>query len=189
MFEDTYPVTWTGQQAAVSLPEHVDVSNSGQIREELPSVINRGANALMVDMTPTDSCDHAGAEVMVRAYQRALVSGTQIRLVAIAPIVRRVLSVNGLDRFIPPSKPPPPQACRELDPDSRCGRWPEPGAGVGCLTSWSAPSRPGPGRALASSAVTLVPSCVAPCPLYSNFAIITTEHAAPDPGSGQNRDG
>lgn len=101
MFEDTYPVEWTGRQAAVRLPEHVDVSNAGQIREELLSVINRGANALIVDMTPTVSCDHAGAEAMVRAYQRALVSGTQMRLVVTAPIVRRVLGVNGLDRLIP----------------------------------------------------------------------------------------
>ena len=101
MFEDSYPVEWTGRQAAVRLPEHVDVSNAGQIREELLSVINRGANALIVDMTPTVSCDHAGAEATARAHQRALVSGTQMRLVVTAPIVRRVLGVNGLDRLIP----------------------------------------------------------------------------------------
>ncbi len=94
-------MAWTGRQAVVSLPEHVDVSNAGQIREELLSVINRGANALIVDLTPTVSCDHAGAQVMARAYQRALVSGTQMLLVVIAPMVRRVLSVNGLDRLIP----------------------------------------------------------------------------------------
>lgn len=101
MFEDTYPLEWTGRQAAVTLPEHIDVSNAGQIREELLSVINRGAIALIVDMTATASCDHAGAEAMVRAYQRALASGTQVRLVVTTPIVRRVLSVNGLDRLIP----------------------------------------------------------------------------------------
>ena len=101
MFEDTYPVEWTGGQAAVGLPEHVDVSNAGQIREELLSVINRGARALIVDMTPAVSCDHAGAEAIARAYQRALASGVQMRLVVTAPIVRRVLGVNGLDRLIP----------------------------------------------------------------------------------------
>jgi anti-anti-sigma factor len=101
VFEDPYPVEWAGRQAAVSLPEHVDVSNAGQIREELPSVINRGASTLIVDMTPTASCDHAGAEAMARAYQRALVSGVQMRLVVTVPIVRRVLGINGLDRVIP----------------------------------------------------------------------------------------
>ena len=59
----------------MTLPEHVDMSNVSQIREELLSVINRAASALIVDMTPTVSCDHAGAEAIARAHQRALVSG------------------------------------------------------------------------------------------------------------------
>jgi anti-sigma B factor antagonist len=101
VFEDTYPVGWTGRQAAVILPEHIDVSNAGQIREQLLLVINRGATALIVDMTATASCDHAGAEAIVRAHRRALARGTQVRLVVTTPIVRRVLSINGLDRLIP----------------------------------------------------------------------------------------
>ncbi len=84
----------------MTLPEHVNVSNAGQIREELLSVINRGAAVLIVDMTATVSCDHAGAEAVARAYRRAIVSGTQLRLVVTAHIVRRVLGVNGLDRLI-----------------------------------------------------------------------------------------
>jgi anti-anti-sigma factor len=94
-------VEWTGQQAVVTLPEHIDVTNAGQIREELLLVINRGATGLVADMTATVSCDHAGADAVARAYQRASASGTQLRLVVPAPIVRRVLSINGLDRLIP----------------------------------------------------------------------------------------
>jgi anti-sigma B factor antagonist len=100
VLEDTYPVRWTGRQAVVTLPEHIEVANAGPIGEELLSVINRGAAALIADMTATLSCDHSGADAVVRAYQRALVSGTQLRLVVTAPAVRRVLSVNGLDRLI-----------------------------------------------------------------------------------------
>jgi anti-anti-sigma factor len=95
------PVWWTGRQAVVTLPEHIDVANAGQIREELLVVINRGATELVIDMTVTVSCDHAGADAVARAYQRAAASGTQLRLVVTAPIVRRVLSINGLDRLIP----------------------------------------------------------------------------------------
>ena len=91
---------WLGRQAVVALPEHIDVSNAGQIREELLSVINRGAAAVIADMTATVSCDHAGADAVARAHQRAIVNGTQLRLVVIAPIVRRVLSLSGLDRLI-----------------------------------------------------------------------------------------
>jgi anti-anti-sigma factor len=99
--EDSYPVQWTGGQAVVTLLDHIDVSNAGQIREELLSLINRGAAELVVDMTATLSCDHAGADAVARAYQRAAAAGTQLRLVVAAPIVRRVLSINGLDRLIP----------------------------------------------------------------------------------------
>jgi PAS domain-containing protein len=63
-------------------------------------VINRGAVTLIADMTVTVSCDHAGADAVVRAYQRATVSGTQLRPVVTAPVVRRVLGLNGLDRLV-----------------------------------------------------------------------------------------
>ena len=37
-----YPVQWTGRQAAVSVPEHLDVSNVGQLSEQLLVLTNRG---------------------------------------------------------------------------------------------------------------------------------------------------
>jgi anti-anti-sigma factor len=101
MAADSNPVAWVGRQAVVTLPEHIDVSNAGQIREELLSLVNRGAAVLTADMTATMSCDHAGIDAVVRAYQRALVSGTQLRLVVTAQIVQRVLCINGLDCLIP----------------------------------------------------------------------------------------
>ena len=49
-------------------------------------------------MTDTASCDHSAVEAVARACQRAAISGTQVRLVVTAPMVRRVLSIEGLDR-------------------------------------------------------------------------------------------
>jgi pullulanase/glycogen debranching enzyme len=69
-----------GRQAVVALPEHIDASNASQIRVELLWVINRGADTLIADMTATLSCDQSGADAVMRAYQRALASGTQLRL-------------------------------------------------------------------------------------------------------------
>jgi PAS domain S-box-containing protein len=63
-------------------------------------VINRGAAVLIADMTATESCDHAAVEAVARACQRAAVSGTQVKLVVSAPVVRRVLSIEGLDRVV-----------------------------------------------------------------------------------------
>jgi hypothetical protein len=67
------PVRWTGKQAVVTLPEHIGVSNSGQIREQLLDLVNRGAAVLIADMTGTVSCDHGGADALLRAYQTLLV--------------------------------------------------------------------------------------------------------------------
>ncbi len=94
------PVLWTGQQAVMTLPEQIDVSNAGQIREALLSAINRGAESLIADMSVTISCDYAGADAVGRAYQRAVLTGTELRLVVTAQIVRRVLSTSGLDRLV-----------------------------------------------------------------------------------------
>jgi len=101
MREDIDPVQWAGQQAVVALPVHMDASNAGQILEELLSVINSGATALIADMTATASCDHAGADAVVRAFQRAVISGTELRLVVTAEHVLRVLSLSGSDHLVP----------------------------------------------------------------------------------------
>jgi anti-anti-sigma factor len=94
------PVRWTGRQAVVTLPEHIGVSNSGQIREQLLELVNRGAAVLIADMTGTVSCDHGGADALLRVYQRASVSGTRLRVAVTAQIVRRVLDASGLDRLV-----------------------------------------------------------------------------------------
>jgi anti-anti-sigma factor len=99
--KDTYPVQWVGQQALVALPEYIDVSNAGRIREELLAVLNRGADTLIADMTATVSCDHAGADAVARAYQRAAASRTQLRLVVTSASVLRMLGMTGVGRLVP----------------------------------------------------------------------------------------
>ena len=94
------PVRQTGRQAVVTLPEHIGVSNSGEIREQLLELVNRGAAVVVADMTGTVSCDHGGADALLRAYQRASVSGAQLRVAVTAQIVRRVLDASGLDRLV-----------------------------------------------------------------------------------------
>ncbi len=101
MGDDPFPVEWAGRQAIVAFPGNVDVSNVGQLRDRLLSVINRGAAVLIADMTDTVSCDHSVVEAIARACHRATISGTQVRLVVAAPGVRRVLSIEGLDRLVP----------------------------------------------------------------------------------------
>ena len=98
--EDLYPVEWAGGQAVVTLPEHIGISNAGQVRDELLSVINRGATTLIADLTATVSCDQSGAEAVFRAWQRAAANGTELRLVITAQIVARMLRLVGLNRTV-----------------------------------------------------------------------------------------
>jgi hypothetical protein len=53
VLKNSYPVRWAGRLAVVVLPERVGLPNAGQVSEELLSVINRGADALIADMTAT----------------------------------------------------------------------------------------------------------------------------------------
>jgi anti-anti-sigma factor len=98
--KDSYPVRWAGRQVVVVLPEHIGHANAGQVTEQLLSVINCGADALIVDMTATISCDYTGADALLRARQRAIASGTEIRLAVTDRIVRRALSLSGLNHLI-----------------------------------------------------------------------------------------
>ena len=96
MIREPYPVLWAGQRAVVVLPDHMDVSNAAEVRGELLAVINRGATVMIADMSATVACDHSGAEAVARAYQRAVVSGTEMRLVVTSQAVRHEITVSGL---------------------------------------------------------------------------------------------
>lgn len=97
---ELFPVTWSGRRAVVTLPEDVDAANTGQLRDELLGLVNRGPEVLIADLTGTVSCDHGGTEALVRAYHRASVNGTQLKIAACSPLVRRMLTVSGLDRLV-----------------------------------------------------------------------------------------
>ena len=100
MREDIDPVRWASQRRVVALPEHVDTSNAGQIREELLSGITGSATALIADMSAMTSCGHAGADAVVCAFQRDVIGGTESQPVVAAQHVSRVLSFSAPDRLI-----------------------------------------------------------------------------------------
>ncbi len=100
MPDSLLPVEWHGRQAVVALPEHVDLGNAGPLRDQLLALINRGAAVIILDMTRTTSCDHAGMDAIARAYQRAVINGTPLRLAVAAPVIRRMLNIEGLDRLV-----------------------------------------------------------------------------------------
>ncbi len=100
VLKEIYPVRWAGRQAVVTLPERIGAASAGQIREELLSVIGRGAETVIADMSATISCDHDGADAVVRACQRAVITGAELRLVVAARTTWRVLIRHGLDGLV-----------------------------------------------------------------------------------------
>jgi anti-sigma B factor antagonist len=95
-----YPVLWIGQTAVVSLPVEIDITIADRVREELLSVVNQGATLLVADLSKTTFCDSSGISAMARTYRRAQASGGDVRLVVVAPAVRRVLALTGVDRML-----------------------------------------------------------------------------------------
>ena len=62
------PERWADRLAIVVLPGHFGLPDVDQIREQLLSVLNRGALVLIADLSATVSCDHAGSDALARVY-------------------------------------------------------------------------------------------------------------------------
>jgi PAS domain S-box-containing protein len=95
------PVESTGRQAVVAFPEQVNRANAEHAGARLIAAISEGAAVVIADMSRTTSCDQAGTDALLHAYQRALLHNAELRLVAAAAPVRRALTAEGLDRLVP----------------------------------------------------------------------------------------
>lgn len=93
-------MVWIGHVAVMALPAEVDVSNAGQVLEDLLAVFAQGASLVVADMSATTFCDSAGVTALVRAMRKAKASAAGLRVAASAPVVTRVLAITGVDRLI-----------------------------------------------------------------------------------------
>ena len=117
------PVRWLNRHAVIQLPATFDQFNAELVRKQLQAVVTRDLLVLIVDLSGTTDCDHACGEALAQAYQRAMITGTDLRLVVGAGAVPRLLRITGLDRVVPvygsmaaaidatrPADTPPPPA-------------------------------------------------------------------------------
>lgn len=100
MSGEHYPVLWISRTAVVSLPAEIDITNAGQVREDLLSVLNQGAALLIADLSKTTFCDSAGVSALARSFRRAKASQSGMRLVVSTLAVQRVLALTGIDRLL-----------------------------------------------------------------------------------------
>lgn len=95
-FKGSYPVRWAARRAVVALPERTGHADAGQVSEDPLPAVNRGADALIVEMTATISCNYTGAD----ALPLAVANGTEMRPTVTGSILRRALSLSGLNHLI-----------------------------------------------------------------------------------------
>jgi len=94
-------VRWLDQHALMTMPEHIDQPAAEAVGEQLLTIVDGDVRVLILDMTGTEACDHAGGSMLARVYQRAVLCGTELRLVTTDEKVRRVLTLTGVDRLVP----------------------------------------------------------------------------------------
>jgi anti-anti-sigma factor len=97
---DSYPVRRAGSTAVVTLPDQLDVANSGQVREALARALAEGVTVLVADLTATQFCSCAGVDALVGAGKAAAEAGAVLRVAGSAQIVRRVIELTGADHLI-----------------------------------------------------------------------------------------
>ena|SRR5215475_10166376 len=84
----------------VRLPVRLDESNADAISAGLAAAAEGRPHVLIADMSRTRFCDWAGARALATAFSHATTGGTELRLVTASDAVRRVISLNGLDRLM-----------------------------------------------------------------------------------------
>jgi len=101
MAETSIPVRLEGGVPVVAAPGEIDLTNAGLLRAALLEAEAGGVAALVIDMSGTHFCDSAGLNVLVRAHQRALSEGREVRLVISGADVMRIFVITGIDTVIP----------------------------------------------------------------------------------------
>lgn len=86
----------------VRLPAEIDVTNSGQVYDQLVAAAAPGVGLVIADMTATSFCDSSGMHAIMHAHESVVARGIRLRL-AVPPggSVRRVLQLTGVGALMP----------------------------------------------------------------------------------------
>jgi anti-anti-sigma factor len=101
MTEPDQGVRWSGRHAIVAMPDEIDLTNSGDLDEQLAAVIAESPETVTVDLTTTTFCDSAGINVLARAHELTAASGGELRIALGHSPVARIIQLVGLDQIVP----------------------------------------------------------------------------------------
>ena len=102
MTEIRYLRTMMNGVPVVAAPPEIDITTTDQLRAVLLDAAIRGHATIVIDMTRIQFCDSRGLHELLRAHERALAEGGELRLVlpGDGPIPR-IVTLMCLDRLIP----------------------------------------------------------------------------------------
>jgi anti-anti-sigma factor len=117
MTEPGQDVRWSGRHAVVTMPDEIDLTNSGDLEDLLAAVVAESPQLVTVDMTATTFCDSAGINVLARTHELATANGGELRIALGHSPVARIIQLIGLDQIVPVY----PDVQHSLDADAPSG--------------------------------------------------------------------
>jgi anti-sigma B factor antagonist len=94
-------VRWSNRHAIVTMPDEIDLTNSGDLDGLLAAVIAQSPETITADLTATTFCDSAGIGVLARAHELATANGAELRIALGHSPVARIIQLIGLDQIVP----------------------------------------------------------------------------------------
>lgn len=95
--DDREPTT---EAVVVGFPDQFDISNAGDLAEQMRAAIGPGVSAVVADLTATAYCDSAGLRIIVLAYDWAKADNVELRLAVPPGAPLAVMELIGLDQLL-----------------------------------------------------------------------------------------
>jgi anti-anti-sigma factor len=94
-------VRWSGRHVVVTMPDEIDLTNSGDLDGLLARVAAQSPEVMTVDLTATAFCDSAGVSVLAHAHRLVTANGGELRLALGHSPIARIIQLIGLDQIVP----------------------------------------------------------------------------------------
>jgi anti-anti-sigma factor len=91
-----------GHRAVVTAPVELDLDTAEQLGAAVLAALAAGHETIVIDLAGTRFCDCTGLGALIRAHNRTLARGGELRLLVPADgPVAGLLDLTGLDRYLP----------------------------------------------------------------------------------------
>ena len=97
-----------GQRSLIRLEGELDVCSTDYLRQAISDALDPAPKTLVADLSALGFTDCAGLSVLVWAHNILAGQGHELIITGCQPIVRRLLSLTGLDSYLHVSDEPQP---------------------------------------------------------------------------------